>query len=612
MYSRRHATRLLLQVELLETRLVPSSPGSLTRALDPALDQFGRHIETVQAYGTSRFAVGTFDTGAMPISFSAGAEDTFRQMYRPIPIKVYGGAQAEGVGGLVSGDVSMPGLIMADGIHALPPGFDGSTLSHAPVHLSSQSAQVTGVQAFIGTEDGSPDLPTITGMPILSKSGMNPSGLAAEIALQGYQVSQGYGKVTTEPDLWFVSPSTQLAAGPHDLGPYQIPMTLSGTDNHLNPGSSVTLAPTLVQTNVKLVLQGASVSGQKFLFDTGAGISVISTAEAKALGVNLSNPAGTIDVQGVGGVATVPEYNLDALVLPLSGTDTLTFTNVPVYVLDVAPGIDGILGMNLWNTADGLLVNPNGAGGPSVSVTFFGNPQRSSSDATLEPSSGFKAKAIFGALVVEPGMGKVFTPTGLLGQIGRGLTLSAQVQAGTLQPNLLALFVGSGPVCAPTFAPTSIAQLQDSRTAPASLTFFATTLQKTESRQESGGGQNQLIVGTNSQDAQQPAGQGHAAPSTDDLMKALDVVRQSAASAQADAASWQQACEVCFAQEQGICALVELDAPELSATPAASPALHLAALALLLGGTWASTSGNRRARHSPSPRTAVRGLTTEN
>jgi hypothetical protein len=56
----------------------------------------------------------------------------------------------------------------------------------------------------------------------------------------------------------------------------------------------------------------------------------------------------------------------------LSLGSSVTFTNVPVYVLD-GSGFDGILGMNLFDHAASMLYNPYGQGGASLSVNFLGN-----------------------------------------------------------------------------------------------------------------------------------------------------------------------------------------------------------------------------------------------
>src|SRR5262249_21896483 len=96
--------------------------------------------------------------------------------------------------------------------------------------------------------------------------------------------------------------------------------------------------------------------------------------------------------QGVGGTETVPGFTVKALVLPTSTGGTLTFTDVPVYVLDVADDIDGILGMNLLDTADTFLYNPfdTTAGHPTVTFTFFTDPDRGggSDDGSLNALLG--------------------------------------------------------------------------------------------------------------------------------------------------------------------------------------------------------------------------------
>jgi hypothetical protein len=57
----------------------------------------------------------------------------------------------------------------------------------------------------------------------------------------------------------------------------------------------------------------------------------------------------------------------------------LQFTHVPVYVLDYGAGVNGILGMNLFNNAHEMLFNPYDPSGPSVTLTF--NAAQEMSDA---------------------------------------------------------------------------------------------------------------------------------------------------------------------------------------------------------------------------------------
>jgi hypothetical protein len=168
-----------LTVEALEGRLVPANPATLTIPLDPTLDQFGDQVVAVQGYGDASHAgFSIFDTGASAITFSADDQATFTDLGGGIPIKVPGGASASGIGGDISGDVSQPGTILADGAHAISLTFDSDGFPILNIDFGPHTAQADGVQAFVGT-DASPDLPTITGTPILNPSAANPQGLAA-------------------------------------------------------------------------------------------------------------------------------------------------------------------------------------------------------------------------------------------------------------------------------------------------------------------------------------------------------------------------------------------------------------------------------------------------
>ena len=134
-------------------------------------------------------------------------------------------------------------------------------------------------------------------------------------------------------------------------------------------------------------------------------MTIISTAEATALGLDLAHPDSTITVQGVGGTEDIPGFTLPSLTVPLSDGGTLQFTNVPVYVLDAAPGVvDGILGMNLLNTASEMLFDPFDPSGPSLSLTFQTAPDRGLGDGGL---------SLFSLLA---GQGTTVTP----GSVGTG------------------------------------------------------------------------------------------------------------------------------------------------------------------------------------------------
>jgi|GEM_PF-5847168 len=381
-FRSRTRPRPLLDFDQFELRLALSvSPTSLTIPLDPEFDQFGSQIETIQAYGDpSQATFGIFDTGASVVTVSSEDRSALDYNGSSIPVKVPGGAVADGIGGGVIGDVSQPGTIWADGIHASSLSFDSWGFPTFEVSFGPDSAQVPGVQVFLGTDSGSPDLPTVTGTPVLNPSPTHPNGLGALVDLQGYTLDFSDifpGLVLAQPDLHFVSPTTTLTGSSETTAPVRIPLSMVGEDNHENPGDLITASSNPVINNVSLVSQSGSVVQQSFLFDTGAQLSVISTAEAAALGLDLSQPESVITIQGVGGTEDVPGFTLPSLTIPLNDGGTLVFTNVPVYVLDAAPGVvDGIFGMNLLNTAVQALYNPFDPLGPSLSLTFSTDPDR--------------------------------------------------------------------------------------------------------------------------------------------------------------------------------------------------------------------------------------------
>jgi len=90
----------------------------------------------------------------------------------------------------------------------------------------------------------------------------------------------------------------------------------------------------------------------KFMFDTGAQITVISEIVAAGLHLDTQNPDFTVEIQDVTGQVTIePGFYLDSLVIPATN-EWLEYENVPVIMLDVQSPeggvLDGIIGMNLF------------------------------------------------------------------------------------------------------------------------------------------------------------------------------------------------------------------------------------------------------------------------
>lgn len=373
----------------------PLSGADLEVQLVPEFDLFGNQVEVVQGYnwnGEMALAFGIYDTGASVVTLSAADRAFFELQGASVPIKVPGGAVADAIDGVITGDVSMPMTFWTDGLHAVTFSWVSSTLEIDFSYDLSGGVSVPGVQVFVGTEDGSPQLPNVAGTPVHFGSISGGSLPAAKIDMMGYAFDLGEffsddpflgplfeGIIMYMPDVSFVAAGTRLLGLPGiTTDPARIPLTLFGPDNYANPGDEVTVAPNPVQEQVQLQHDLATVANAVFLFDTGASISVISTAIAQQLGLDLSSPVTTIDIVGAAGSPiTVPGFNLDALSLPIDsdfdGTidAVLRFLDAPVFVVDLVEGLDGILGMNLWNPAKDLLYDPNDPLGPSLQVTFL-------------------------------------------------------------------------------------------------------------------------------------------------------------------------------------------------------------------------------------------------
>jgi len=385
------------------------SAADLEIELMPELDLFGNQIEVVQGYqwgGDMALAFGIYDTGASVLTLAATDRAFFELQGATVPVKVPGGAQADAIDGVVIGDVSMPMTFWADGLHAVTINWSSFSWEMEFTYDLSGGARVSGVQVFLGTDEGSAQLPNIAGTPIhlgtLTGTTQSP---AAKIDMLGYEFDLGeffaddpfmgplfQGIVVYMPDISFVASGLRLAGiSGETTDPVRIPLSLFGPTNHPEPGDEVTVAPNPVQTGISLQEDLLTVADALFLFDTGASISVITSALAESLGLDLSSPETTIDIVGAAGSPiTVPGFTLDSLSMPIDSDfdgindGVLRFINAPVFVLDLVEGLDGILGMNLWNTAKDMLYDPYDPLGPSLQATFLTTAREIPSEEDME------------------------------------------------------------------------------------------------------------------------------------------------------------------------------------------------------------------------------------
>ncbi len=96
----------------------------------------------------------------------------------------------------------------------------------------------------------------------------------------------------------------------------------------------------------------SAIDKGRFMLDTGSQITVISSGIGSRLGLDPANPDFEVDITDATGAVTITSgFYLDLLEIPALG-HWLTYTNVPVLLLDLPSPeggvLDGIIGMNLF------------------------------------------------------------------------------------------------------------------------------------------------------------------------------------------------------------------------------------------------------------------------
>jgi len=138
------------------------------------------------------------------------------------------------------------------------------------------------------------------------------------------------------------------AAPPVAPAQYHVPLSLQdfpATGQH-NPSDPLPTFAPLLTAPVQAVNQNHAFDG-RFIVDTGAQISIISTATALALGINPETDAvDALDLSGIAGTVTVPIINVDSLALKTTEGVNLMWTGLQLGVYDIDPSIAGIFGMD--------------------------------------------------------------------------------------------------------------------------------------------------------------------------------------------------------------------------------------------------------------------------
>ncbi|MBW7991197.1 MAG: hypothetical protein FVQ84_14435 [Planctomycetes bacterium] len=337
-------------------------PRIVVSVTDKGSDDFDwvaeAHMSVVGNYLTDNpetdFIIGLFDTGASAHIIShAGANRTGIYDADLITSSM---VEIQGATNSVLGLVSKPLAIFIDGLAAIEP--NGMTLD------SSNMVGQSNVSVIVGDlpPEDKPDLPTVAGSP-MSVNFVTVINNDSPITLTHD------GNDLTSPDIRFYEhddsmipdyanriPLNLIPSGAQNI--QYIPDLAAIMEFVFQPGSPSIIVGNSAQSlffidSVDLRNDDLSaIDKQRFMLDTGAQITVISSGVGSRLGLNPDNPDFEVEIQDVTGEITLePGFYIDSLDIPSLG-EWLSFTNVPVVLLDVGSPeggtLEGIIGMNLF------------------------------------------------------------------------------------------------------------------------------------------------------------------------------------------------------------------------------------------------------------------------
>ena len=356
------------------------------------------HTSVVGRYLTdnpeSDFAIGLFDTGASAnvMGYDAAVRTGIygTDLLTPNSVELIGATNS------VFARVSQPLAVFMDGLAAIDP--NTGTLDDS--NMVGQS----NVSIVVGEEPApdQPDLPTVMGSPV-SVNFITAINNDRPITLTHD------GNDYTSPDIRFYDHDDSRAPGyvnsiPLNLIPagaaniQYVPDLDAIMDFVFQPGQ-----PSIIVGNMAQSLffvesvdlhdgTHSAIDKDRFMLDTGAQITVISTGVGSRLGLDPSDADFEVDIEDATGEITIkPGFYIDALEIPALG-DWLSFENVPVVLLDVASPeggtLDGIIGMNLFVQFNLVLRGGGLLGQDPPSLEFEPIPARLAADIAPEYGDG--------------------------------------------------------------------------------------------------------------------------------------------------------------------------------------------------------------------------------
>lgn len=338
----------------------------------------------------SNYVIGLLDTGSSTNIISYGASEILGISYDWLTPNLI---ELAGATGSVFGQVSMPLAVFMDGLSAIDP--NTKLLNDSNMVGESNLSVVVGMEP----DPNEPDLPTVLGTPVsvyyvTSVRNDNPISVTYD------------GNNYTAPDIKFYNhgdlgipdyaneiPLNLIPAGGYDVEYF--PDLDAIYDFEFRPGSPSiigSLLQSLFFVSSVDLMEGtqSSIDKSRFMLDTGAQVTVISSAIAARLGLNPADPDFEVEIQDVtGGITYEPGFYIDSIKIAALGKWP-TFTNVPVVMLNIdSPEggyLDGIIGMNLFTEFNFVLYGGGLLGQDPPSLTYERIPPRLIGD--IAPKGG--------------------------------------------------------------------------------------------------------------------------------------------------------------------------------------------------------------------------------
>ncbi len=295
------------------------------------------------------YAIGIFDTGASAhVMGHAAAVQAGLFSADLITSNII---DISGVTGSVEAWVSQPLGLFIDGLGALD--SSGQLLD------TSGMVGETNVAIAVG-QGGSPDLPTAIGSPLsvyFTASFRNDQEVT--VVRDGDEFTSPDIRLYEQDDPCIPEYSNIMPLELRPLGGYSVQYIPSlGDIFEFPPASPSVIIGNLSQSiffvhSVDLVEgNNSAIDKDRFMFDTGAQITVIGSRIAARLALDIYEPEFEVEIQGVtGDTIMAPGFYIDSIEIPALG-EWLSFTDVPVVLLDVyspeGGTVDGIIGMNLF------------------------------------------------------------------------------------------------------------------------------------------------------------------------------------------------------------------------------------------------------------------------